>query len=104
MFLIYHFSLRKVTKRFSAATLNTAGCVCVVEKPLSDLGKLGYRSYWSTVILKVLHAHRGAISIPQLAELTRFVFSGHPTHTKQLSLIQKLVCDNNSQKDSDIDI
>ena len=29
-----------------------------------------YRSYWSYVLLHVLHAHRGAISIPSLAELT----------------------------------
>ena len=33
------------------------------EKPLSDLGKLSYRSYWSWVLLEILRNFRGTLSI-----------------------------------------
>ncbi|GFY67815.1 hypothetical protein TNIN_90121 [Trichonephila inaurata madagascariensis] len=36
------------------------------EKPLSDLGKLSYRSYWSWVILEILKDYRGALSVKEL--------------------------------------
>ena len=36
------------------------------EKPLSDLGKLSYRSYWSYVLLDILHDFKGTISIKEL--------------------------------------
>lgn len=40
------------------------------EKPLSDLGKLSYRSYWSYVVLSVLRDHRGSVSIPTISQMT----------------------------------
>ncbi|CAH0386885.1 unnamed protein product [Bemisia tabaci] len=40
------------------------------EKPLSDLGKLSYRSYWSYVLLEILRHFRGSLSIKDLSELT----------------------------------
>ncbi|CAK1547357.1 unnamed protein product [Leptosia nina] len=40
------------------------------EKPLSDLGKLSYRSYWSYVILGVLSMTRGILSIKDLSQMT----------------------------------
>ncbi|OXA64768.1 Histone acetyltransferase KAT8 [Folsomia candida] len=40
------------------------------EKPLSDLGKLSYRSYWSWVLLDVLRDFRGTISIKELSDKT----------------------------------
>ncbi len=41
------------------------------EKPLSDLGKLSYRSYWTYVILSALKEHKNsALSIRQLSSLT----------------------------------
>jgi histone acetyltransferase MYST1 len=47
------------------------GVVGSPEKPLSDLGRLGYRSYWSRVILQLLRAHRGDdLSIRDIAKLT----------------------------------
>ena len=36
------------------------------EKPLSDLGKLSYRSYWSWVLLDILKEAQGTISIRDL--------------------------------------
>jgi histone acetyltransferase MYST1 len=41
------------------------------EKPLSDLGKLSYRSYWSWVLLKTLK-EKGSLSIKELSNLTGF--------------------------------
>ncbi|GIY84938.1 hypothetical protein CDAR_618641 [Caerostris darwini] len=40
------------------------------EKPLSDLGKLSYRSYWSWVILEILKDYRGALSVKELSHMT----------------------------------
>lgn len=38
------------------------------EKPLSDLGLLGYRAYWTDAILERLYNYRGEISIEDLAK------------------------------------
>ncbi|XP_066905990.1 histone acetyltransferase KAT8 [Halyomorpha halys] len=40
------------------------------EKPLSDLGKLSYRSYWSWVLLDILKDFHGCVSISYLCKLT----------------------------------
>jgi len=40
------------------------------EKPLSDLGKLSYRSYWSWVLLDALRHATGTLSIKDLSSLT----------------------------------
>ncbi|KAG8185553.1 hypothetical protein JTE90_017558 [Oedothorax gibbosus] len=40
------------------------------EKPLSDLGKLSYRSYWSWVILEILKDYKGALSVKALSNMT----------------------------------
>ena len=42
------------------------------EKPLSDLGKLSYRSYWSWVLLEILRDFRGSLSIRDLRYLHNF--------------------------------
>ncbi|PNF29912.1 Histone acetyltransferase KAT8 [Cryptotermes secundus] len=40
------------------------------EKPLSDLGRLSYHSYWSWVILEILRDLRGIISIKKISQMT----------------------------------
>ncbi|XP_063988251.1 histone acetyltransferase KAT8-like [Diachasmimorpha longicaudata] len=40
------------------------------EKPLSDLGKLSYRSYWSWILLEILRDFRGTLSIKDLSQMT----------------------------------
>eukprot|EP00041_Stephanoeca_diplocostata_P032503 m.1041834 g.1041834 ORF g.1041834 m.1041834 type:complete len:500 (+) comp24161_c4_seq6:118-1617(+) len=67
------------------------------EKPLSDLGKLGYRSYWSGVLLTTLHTHRGAISIPSLAAITSIATDDIVSTLQALNLVkywkgQRVIC------------
>ena len=42
------------------------------EKPLSDLGKLSFRSYWTYVLLTLLREHKdtGELSVNEISELT----------------------------------
>ena len=40
------------------------------ERPLSDLGAVSYRGYWTRVLLSLLREHRGTISIKELSEST----------------------------------
>merc|ERR1739844_365080 len=54
------------------------------EKPLSDLGKLSYRSYWSWVLLEILRNFRGTLSIKDLSAMTSI------TQTDIISTLQSL--------------
>lgn len=59
------------------------------EKPLSDLGKLGYRSYWSYVLLHVLAEHKGQqISISSLGELTGIATDDIVSTLQALNLVK----------------
>lgn len=40
------------------------------ERPLSDLGRVSYRSYWTRVLMPVLKERDGTLSIKELSELT----------------------------------
>ena len=46
------------------------GTVGSPEKPLSDLGQLSFRSYWTQILLQALSAHRGNLSIGDISSMT----------------------------------
>ncbi|XP_065669471.1 histone acetyltransferase KAT8 isoform X4 [Hydra vulgaris] len=55
---------------FSYELSKIEGLIGSPEKPLSDLGKLSYRSYWTWVLLDVLRTSSGTLSIKDLSVLT----------------------------------
>jgi len=43
--------------------LSSKGRKCTPEKPLSDMGKVGYKSYWSEIIIDTLsHIKKSTVS------------------------------------------
>lgn len=56
--------------QFSYELSKRDGCVGTPEKPLSDLGKLSYRSYWSWILLDILRELHGTMSIKELSNMT----------------------------------
>ena len=42
------------------------------EKPLSDLGKISYKSFWIENILEIIESYYGEITIQQISEMTSF--------------------------------
>mmetsp|Transcript_13304 Transcript_13304/g.30886 ORF Transcript_13304/g.30886 Transcript_13304/m.30886 type:complete len:424 (-) Transcript_13304:124-1395(-) len=55
---------------FSYELSKMEGRVGTPERPLSDLGLLGYRSYWKSELLEVLSKNRGNLSIKDISQLT----------------------------------
>ncbi|KAI1292005.1 Histone acetyltransferase KAT8 [Halotydeus destructor] len=55
---------------FSYEVSKLEGSIGSPEKPLSDLGKLSYRSYWSWVLLEILRDFRGTLTIRDLSQMT----------------------------------
>lgn len=51
---------------FSYELSKLEGRVCSPEKPLSDLGKISYRSYWSWILLDILKNNTGPLLIKEL--------------------------------------
>lgn len=62
----------KLLIAFSYELSRLEGTVGSPEQPLSDLGKLSYRSYWSWVLLEILRDFRGTLSIKDLRYNTSF--------------------------------
>ncbi len=60
----------KLLIAFSYELSKMEGVTGSPEKPLSDLGKLSYRSYWSWVLLEILRDFRGTLSIKDLSAMT----------------------------------
>ena len=40
------------------------------ERPLSDLGLVSYRGYWTRVLLGILREREGSISVRELSDMT----------------------------------
>ncbi|KAG8338065.1 K(lysine) acetyltransferase [Homalodisca vitripennis] len=74
----------KLLIAFSYELSKIEGAVGSPEKPLSDLGKLSYRSYWSWVLLEILRDFRGILSIKDLSEMTSI------TQTDIISTLQSM--------------
>jgi histone acetyltransferase MYST1 len=55
---------------FSYELSKKEGKVGTPEKPLSDLGLLSFRSYWTEVLLEILQKHRGNLSIKDISAMT----------------------------------
>ncbi|RWS21929.1 histone acetyltransferase KAT8-like protein [Leptotrombidium deliense] len=58
------------------------------EKPLSDLGKLSYRSYWSYVLLEILRDFRGVLSIRDLSQMTSITQNDIITTLQTLNMVK----------------
>ena len=58
------------------------------EKPLSDLGKLSYRSYWSWVLLEILRTFRGTLSIKDLSGMTSITQGDIISTLQSLNLVK----------------
>ncbi|KAL6058153.1 Antigen peptide transporter 2 [Balamuthia mandrillaris] len=58
------------------------------EKPLSDLGLLSYRSYWTQVLLEILRKHRGNISIKDMSQMTAIKTEDIISTLQSLNLIK----------------
>ena len=56
----------KLLIAFSYELSKLEGVVGSPEKPLSDLGMLSYRSYWSWILLDILKDFKGTITIQEL--------------------------------------
>jgi histone acetyltransferase MYST1 len=44
--------------------------ICTPETPLSDLGRISYKSYWTNTVLETLLKYKGNLSIKELSEQT----------------------------------
>jgi histone acetyltransferase MYST1 len=65
------------------------------EKPLSDLGAVSYRSYWASVILRLLRNHPNrAISIMDISRATSFLSDDILLTLNTLGLLQQVNGEN----------
>jgi len=64
------------------------GKVGTPEKPLSDLGLLSFRSYWTQVLLEILRKHRGNLSIKDISDMTAIKTEDIISTLQSLNLIK----------------
>ena len=62
----------KLLISFSFELSKKEGKAGMPERPLSDLGKVSYTSYWTRVLLNILKTHKGNVSINDLSQMTCF--------------------------------
>nr|GEW71374.1 histone acetyltransferase of the MYST family 2 [Tanacetum cinerariifolium] len=73
---------------FSYELSKKEGKVGTPERPLSDLGLLSYRGYWTRVLLDILKKHKGNISIKELSDMTAIRAEDILATLQALELIQ----------------
>eukprot|EP00891_Asterochloris_glomerata_P001111 jgi/Astpho2/1111/e_gw1.00020.9.1_t len=73
---------------FSYELSKIEGKVGTPERPLSDLGLVSYRGYWTRELLKVLRSHTTTISIKELSETTGIKVDDVLSTLQHLNLIQ----------------
>ncbi|KAK2659595.1 hypothetical protein Ddye_006128 [Dipteronia dyeriana] len=73
---------------FSYELSKKEGKVGTPERPLSDLGLLSYRGYWTRVLLDILKKHKGNISIKELSDMTAIKAEDILNTLQSLELIQ----------------
>mmetsp|Transcript_39278 Transcript_39278/g.111203 ORF Transcript_39278/g.111203 Transcript_39278/m.111203 type:complete len:515 (+) Transcript_39278:278-1822(+) len=73
---------------FSYELSKIEGKVGTPERPLSDLGLVSYRGYWTRVLLNVLKSHQGTISIKELSDITAIKTDDIISTFNHLNLIQ----------------
>jgi histone acetyltransferase MYST1 len=73
---------------FSYELSKKEGKVGTPERPLSDLGLLSYRGYWTRVLLDILKKHRGNVSIKELSDMTAIKTEDVISTLQSLELIQ----------------
>jgi len=64
------------------------GKVGTPEKPLSDLGLLSFRSYWTQILLEILRKHRGNLSIKDISDMTAIKTEDIISTLQSLNLIK----------------
>lgn len=62
--------------------------ICTPETPLSDLGRISYKSYWTNTILEALLKFRGNLSIKELSEETAIKTEDIIFTLNELSLVK----------------
>ena len=73
---------------FSYELSKKEGKVGTPERPLSDLGAVSYRGYWTRALLKVLSEATATVSIKDLSDLTAIKTDDVISTLQHLSLIQ----------------
>ncbi|KAL3699918.1 hypothetical protein R1sor_017940 [Riccia sorocarpa] len=73
---------------FSYELSKKEGKVGTPERPLSDLGLLSYRGYWTRILLDILKKHRGNVSIKELSDMTAIKTEDVISTLQSLELIQ----------------
>lgn len=78
----------KLLIAFSYELSKIEGTVGSPEKPLSDLGRLSYKSYWSWVLLDILKDFRGTVAISSLSQMTSITETDITSTLESMSMLK----------------